>query len=107
VKLGPEGARHMLSAGVNDLGGTLMDESISRAAGAAHGQECPPERMDAIIAAAGRDAYQRTTLYGRPPEEQVARSYGAPPLADTTPPAYDDQGLKRPDKLIRPGLAIR
>ena len=105
VKLGPEGARLMLGAGVNDLGGTLMDESISRAAGAAHGQECPPERMDAIIEAAGRDAYQRTTLYGRPPEEQVARSYGAPPLADTTPPPYDDQGLKRPEKLIRPGLA--
>jgi hypothetical protein len=60
---------------------------------------------EAMNEAAGRDAYQRTTLYGRPPEEQVARSYGAPPLADTTPPAYDDQGLKRPDKLIRPGLA--
>ena len=105
VKLGPEGARHMLGAGVNDLGGTLMDESISRAAGAAHGQECPPERMDEIIAAAGRDAYQRTTLYGRPDAAQVARSYGAPPLADTTPPAYDDLGLKRPATLIRPGLA--
>ena len=36
---------------------------------------------------------------------QVARSYGAPPLADTTPPAYDDLGLKRPATLIRPGLA--
>ena len=107
VKLGPEGARLMLGAGVNDLGGTLMDESISRAAGASHGQECPPERMDAIIEAAGRDAYQRTTLYGRPPEEQVARSYNAPPLADTTPPAYDDLGLERPATLIRPGLAVR
>ena len=107
VKLGPEGARLMLGAGVNDLGGTLMDESISRAAGASHGQECPPERMDAIIEAAGRDAYQRTTLYGRPPEEQVARSYNAPPLADTTPPAYDDLGLERPATLIRPGLSVR
>ncbi|MGI9186096.1 MAG: CofH family radical SAM protein, partial [Gaiellales bacterium] len=106
VKLGPEGARLMLGAGVNDLGGTLMDESISRAAGASHGQECPPERMDAIIEAAGRDPYQRTTLYGRPPEAQVARSYGAPPLADTTPPPYDDLGLKRPETLIRPGVTV-
>ena len=105
VKLGPEGARLMLGAGVNDLGGTLMDESISRAAGAAHGQECPPERMDQVIRAAGREPYQRTTLYGRPDEAQVARSYGAPPLADTTPPPYDDLGLKRPETLIRPGLA--
>ena len=105
VKLGPAGARVMLGAGVNDLGGTLMDESISRAAGASHGQECPPERMDAVIRAAGREPIQRTTLYGRPPEAQVARSYGAPPLADTTPPPYDDLGLERPETLIRPGLA--
>ena len=107
VKLGPEGSRVMLGAGVNDLGGTLMDESISRAAGGSHGQECPPERMDAIIRAAGREPVQRTTLYGRPDPAQVERSYDAPPLADTTPPPYDDLGLERPETLIRPGLAIR
>ena len=105
VKLGPEGSRVLLGAGVNDLGGTLMDESISRAAGGSHGQECPPERMDAIIRAAGRAPVQRTTLYGRPDPAQVARSYGARPLADTTPPPYDDLGLEKPATLIRPGLA--
>ena len=55
VKLGPDGARALLHAGVNDLGGTLMNESISRAAGASHGQECPPERMEEAIRAAGRE----------------------------------------------------
>ena len=65
VKLGPEGVRALLSAGVNDLGGTLMNESISRAAGSEHGQEMPPERMEAVIRSAGRGPRQRTTLYGR------------------------------------------
>jgi FO synthase len=105
VKLGPEGAATLLAAGVNDLGGTLMNESISRAAGAAHGQECPPERMEEVIRAAGRTPRQRTTLYGEPPTAQVARSFGAPPLADTTPPPYDDSGLSKPRVLVRPGLA--
>jgi FO synthase len=104
VKLGPDGARVLLSAGVDDLGGTLMNESISRAAGAAHGQECPPETMDAVIRAAGRRPVQRTTLYGRPAPEQVARAYGAAPHADATPPPYDDGGLERPATLVKPGL---
>jgi FO synthase len=63
VKLGAEGVRQCLSAGVNDLGGTLMDESISRSAGASHGQEMTPQRMEAIIRASGRIPRQRTTLY--------------------------------------------
>jgi FO synthase len=105
VKLGPEGAAILLAAGVNDLGGTLMNESISRAAGALHGQECPPERMDEVIRRAGRVPVQRTTLYGRPPAELVARSYGAAPLAPTPAPPYDDSGLVRPARLVRPGLA--
>ncbi|MFM7694118.1 MAG: hypothetical protein ACKO7U_07430, partial [Actinomycetota bacterium] len=79
--------------------------SISRAAGAAHGQECPPETMDAVIWAAGRTPVQRTNLYGRPAPAQVARSYGAEPLADATPPPYDDHGLERPATLVKPGLA--
>jgi len=105
VKLGPDGARVLLGAGVDDLGGTLMSESISRAAGASHGQECPPETMDAVIRAAGRTPVQRTTLYGRPAPAQVARSYGAAPLADATPPPYDDHGLERPATLVKPSLA--
>ena len=54
VKLGPEGVAAALSAGVNDLGGTLMNESISRSAGSEHGQEMPPESMEALILANGR-----------------------------------------------------
>jgi FO synthase len=64
VKLGAEGVRHCLAAGVNDLGGTLMDESISRSAGASHGQEMTPQEMERIIVSTGRIPRQRTTLYG-------------------------------------------
>jgi FO synthase len=63
VKLGPAGVAAALRAGVNDLGGTLMNESISRAAGAGHGQELAPQRMERLIRDAGRTPRQRTTLY--------------------------------------------
>ena len=56
-----------LAAGANDLGGTLMNESISRAAGTQHGQELPPAPLDALIRSLGRVPAQRTTLYGTPP----------------------------------------
>jgi len=65
VKLGPDGAARLLQAGVNDLGGVLMNESISRAAGAAHGQELDAAAMQALIRAAGREPRQRTTLYAQ------------------------------------------
>jgi len=81
VKLGPDGVKLALAAGVNDLGGTLMNESISRAAGTMHGQELPPARMDALIREAGRQPAQRTTLYGKVDTERVHASYGAVPLA--------------------------
>ena len=80
VKLGEEGVRACLRAGVNDVGGTLMNESISRAAGTQHGQEMPPERMEAMIRSAGRTPLQRSTLYGTPSQEQIARSFDAPEL---------------------------
>ena len=64
VKLGPRMAQTMLDCGANDLGGTLMNESISRAAGAKHGQEITPAEMVRIIRAAGRVPVQRNTLYG-------------------------------------------
>jgi FO synthase len=86
VKLGPDGAAACLAAGANDLGGTLMNESISRAAGTEHGQEFAPERMDALIAAIGRSPRQRTTLYGAVSEERSRASYGAPSLL---PMAFD------------------
>jgi FO synthase len=77
VKMGPEGARACLQAGCNDLGGTLMNESITRAAGTLHGQELPPARMEEIIRSAGRLPRQRSTPYGVPPAAQVERSYHA------------------------------
>jgi FO synthase len=64
VKLGPEGAVAALRAGVNDLGGILMDESITRAAGGQNGQIFGPNRMADIAASAGRSVRQRTTIYG-------------------------------------------
>jgi FO synthase len=106
VKLGLDGATAALRAGCNDLGGTLMNESISRAAGASHGQEMPPERMEEAIRAVGRGPRQRTTLYGEPPEERVRASIGAAPLAEPLNPPVDTARLRRPAKLIRPGLAV-
>ncbi|GAA0325628.1 bifunctional FO biosynthesis protein CofGH [Sphingomonas oligophenolica] len=63
VKLGIDGAAACLGAGVNDLGGVLMNESISRAAGAAHGQEISVDDLGAAATAAGRTLRRRTTLY--------------------------------------------
>jgi len=70
VKLGPEGAAVCLAAGANDVGGTLMNESITRAAGAAHGQEMVATAIEDMIRAAGQTPRQRTTFYGAPPPEQ-------------------------------------
>lgn len=92
VKLGPAGATDVLRAGVNDLGGTLMNESISRAAGASHGQELPPAAMEELIAAAGRQARQRTTLYGEPPAERQLAGRTAGPLSE---PRYPSAGRLR------------
>jgi FO synthase len=67
VKMGAAGALQALQAGVNDLGGTLMDENISRAAGASHGQLMDEEGFHALVEPLGRRLEQRTTLYGRVP----------------------------------------
>jgi FO synthase len=104
VKAGPEGVRAALRAGVNDVGGTLMNESISRAAGAEFGQEMSPERMEELIRSAGRSPRQRTTLYGDAPPERVRASFGAPPCVEPLNPHVSEAGLARPPRLIRPGL---
>ena len=67
VKMGAGGAIQALRAGVNDLGGTLMDENISRAAGASHGQHMGEHEFRALVEPLGRTLQQRTTLYGRVP----------------------------------------
>jgi len=82
VKLGSAGAAACLDAGCNDLGGTLMNESISRAAGASFGQEMPPEAMEELIRSLGRTPRQRTTLYGDTSAERKMASFGAAPLLD-------------------------
>lgn len=65
VKIGLTGAVQLLNAGCNDMGGTLMNENISRAAGAAHGQEMTPSHFTQLAEQLGRRAEQRTTSYGR------------------------------------------
>jgi FO synthase len=82
VKMGSEGAAFCLASGANDLGGTLMNESITRAAGAVHGQEMPPESMERVIRALGREPRQRTTLYADASAERRAASFSAAPLTD-------------------------
>jgi len=107
VKLGPEGVAAALRAGVNDLGGTLMNESISRSAGSEHGQEMPPETMEALIRANDRVPRQRTTLYANAPAERRAASFAAAPLAEPLNPPVREAGLKAPPRLVRPGLLAR
>ena len=107
VKLGPDGTRQALRAGVNDLGGTLMNESISRSAGAEYGQELPPEQMEELIRSAGRVPRQRTTLYGEPSEERMRASFAALPLAEPLNPPVREAGLVAPPRLVRPGLVAR
>ena len=80
VKMGIEGMAACLDAGVNDLGGTLMEETITRSAGAVHGQEMAPHRFVEVIRAAGRVARPRTTLYGAPAESRVQAAFQAAPL---------------------------
>ena len=88
VKMGPEGAALCLNAGANDMGGTLMNESISRAAGTQHGQEFPPEAMEGLIHGIGRQPVQRSTAYGGVSNERQVVSFNAPELAPVvqTPP---------------------
>jgi len=105
VKLGREGVAAALRAGVSDLGGTLMNESISRSAGAQHGQEFPPEAMEELIRSAGRVPRQRTTLYADVPQERRLASFGAAPLAEPVNPPVKEARLVAPPRLVRPGFA--
>jgi len=95
VKLGTAGAKECLTAGANDLGGTLMNESISRAAGAAHGQELSPANIRDLIHGLGRKARQRSTLYGDVSADRQAASQEAKPLTEPvqTPAAKFAHGV--------------
>ena len=80
VKMGANGVQVCLQAGVNDLGGSLMNESITRAAGSGHGQEWAPADMEAHIRRAGRQPAMRTTLYAPAPKERYRTALAAEPL---------------------------
>ncbi len=86
VKMNPQGAAVCLRAGANDLGGTLMNESITRAAGGVNGQELTAEDLQRIAGAAGRPLARRTTLYGRPQVgAESMRCDGGPGLCASPP----------------------
>jgi len=85
VKLGAQGAAACLRAGANDLGGTLMNESISRAAGTEHGQELPPAQMQRLIRSIGRVPMQRNTFYQPVASERTELAMNAEPLL---PPVF-------------------
>ena len=80
VKMGDVGLQACLNSGANDVGGTLMNESISRAAGTIHGQERQPKEMETIINMSGRKPAQRTTMYQTVSMERKEASFLAKPL---------------------------
>ncbi len=82
VKMGQDGVAACLNAGCNDLGGSLMNESITRAAGAGFGQEWQPAAIEAAILAIGRTPRMRTTLYGHANQEQKHKAMQADLLKD-------------------------
>ena len=104
TKLGHEGVRACLQAGVNDLGGTLMNETITRAAGAAHGQETSPEEMEEIICSIGRTPRQRSTTYGEVTELQRQKSFGAVAVLEptyTSAKKYERKQSRKKQDLVR------
>lgn len=70
--MGLKGVKACLQAGVNDIGGTLINESITRAAGASHGQGVDVDSMYELAQSAGRELWQRTTLYKELPKSRVS-----------------------------------
>jgi FO synthase len=95
VKMGPDGVRTCLRSGANDLGGTLMNETITRSAGAVHGQEMTPAAMESIIRSLGRTPRQRTTVYGTASAERYRASFA--PQAEVPDP---DSTAARPVRLV-------
>jgi FO synthase len=85
VKLGTEGTQLMLQGGADDVGGTLMEETISRMAGADNGSEKTVDELELLASQIGREAYQRTTTYGTPTAERaaVARAHASTGYAST------------------------
>ena len=103
VKMGPEGVKACLASGVNDVGGTLMNETITRAAGAVHGQEFPPADLEALIKSAGRTPRLRTTLYEDAALERREAAFAAgelEPVVNTPARRYEREEKRN---LVRAG----
>ena len=105
VKMGHDGVVAALNAGCNDLGGTLMNESITRAAGAAHGQETSPQRMTAMIEAAARRPRQRTTVYEDVPPAVAKRGLDAVELLEIVNTPARKYERKRSHELVKNRVA--
>ena len=101
VKMGHEGSIAALNAGCNDLGGTLMNESISRAAGTLNGQETSPPQMLELIRSADRMPRQRTTLYVDAAPDIIERGMRADPLIEIVNTPARKYERKRTHELIR------
>ncbi len=103
VKLGEQGAAACLDAGANDLGGTLMNESITRAAGASHGQELPPARIERLIRGKGRAPRLRDTLYRDASPERAQVAFRAGELLPTVNPLarrYQRDSVAAPESSV-------
>ena len=104
VKMGHLGMIASLNAGCNDLGGTLMNESISRAAGTTHGQETSPQTMRQLISNTGRPLRQRNTRYDDATDERIRAGLKASELLDIINTPAQKYERKREGPLLRPGL---
>ena len=102
VKMGHEGVKGCLNAGCNDLGGTLMNESISRAAGTLHGQETSPSQMTKIVGRLNRNPRQRATDYSDVSQERVKAGLKQIELLDiVNTPARKYERKRSSEELIR------
>ena len=106
VKLGPAGVKLCLETGANDVGGTLMSETITRSAGATYGQEMTPERVTGLINDLGRIPKQRTTLYKVPPKERLKAGFNVTALETEifTLASHYERRKSTKKQLVRPGL---
>jgi FO synthase len=102
VKMGHKGIEACLNAGCNDLGGTLMNESISRAAGTQHGQETSPRQMQTMVRNLNRDPKQRSTVYGEVTRERIQAGDKQGELLDIINTPAEKYERKRPAaELVR------
>ncbi|MGV6806322.1 MAG: 5-amino-6-(D-ribitylamino)uracil--L-tyrosine 4-hydroxyphenyl transferase CofH [bacterium] len=103
VKLGDRGVAAALQAGVNDLGGTLMNETITRSAGAVHGQEKSPQILQGLVADQGRQWRQRTTLYGDtdPLQTLTVQAVSSSAVSSQQLPSQKLPSKKLPESEIR------